>query len=74
RGQLTGVYTVEEGRLALRWVRLGLSRPGAIELLAGPVGPVVRDPAPGFYDGRPLEAVRERAWSGPEPAGEEEER
>jgi len=71
RGQLAGVYTVEEGRLALRWVRLGLSRPGAVELLAGPRGPVVRDPAPDFYDGRPVGAVRERDWPGPESAPQE---
>lgn len=71
RGQLTGVYTVEEGRLALRWVRLGLIRPGAVELLAGPAGPVVREPGPGFYDGRPVDAVREEAWGGPEAAVEE---
>lgn len=68
-GQLTGVYTVEDGRLRLRWVRLGESRDGVVELLSGWVGdrPVVRSPAPSFVDGLPVTATEEREWS-PEPA------
>ena len=36
RGQLTGVWTVDDqGTAALRWVRLGLERDGRFEVLAG---------------------------------------
>lgn len=69
RGQLAAVYTVEDERLRLRWVRPGARRPGAVELLAGPEGPVVREPDPTFYDGQAVEAVEKRGWAGPD-AGE----
>lgn len=75
RGQLTGVYLVEEGHLRLRWVRTGDRRPqtddeecGAVEVLAG-VGPddvVVRRPPPGASDGVPVGAVTRVPWT---PAG-----
>lgn len=65
RGQLTGVYTVVEDRLRLHWVRLGLERGGAVELLAGPAGPVVREPSADLHDGRPVAGVSETPWDGP---------
>ncbi|MFQ5537636.1 MAG: efflux RND transporter periplasmic adaptor subunit [Gemmatimonadota bacterium] len=59
RGQLTGVYTVEEGVLRLRWVRLGKTVDGAVELLAGPAGEmdVVRRPSNALHDGQPVGTV-----------------
>lgn len=79
-GQLTGVFTVVDDRLRLRWVRLGASRDGAVELLAGPAGPfdVVRSPSPVLRDGLPVSEVERREWTLPasghegEPAGPEE--
>lgn len=67
RGQLTGVYSVEEDMVRLRWVRLGQRRDGAVELLAAPAGDlsIVRSPAADLFDGRPVSAVREQAWSAP---------
>lgn len=64
RGQMTGVYVVEGDTLRLRWVRLGRHRVGAVEMLAGPSGEarLVRDPAPGLADGRPVDRVEQRAW------------
>ncbi|MCK5650692.1 MAG: efflux RND transporter periplasmic adaptor subunit [Gemmatimonadetes bacterium] len=64
RGQLTGVFTVEDSELRLRWVRLGESSGDAIELLAGPIGssPVVRRPGPDLYDGRAVSSVREEPF------------
>lgn len=69
RGQLAGVFTVEEERLRLRWVRPGARRAGAVELLAGPDEPVVRDPGPTFHDGQTVTSSTESAWEG---AGREE--
>ncbi|MDH5758986.1 MAG: efflux RND transporter periplasmic adaptor subunit [Gemmatimonadota bacterium] len=65
RGQLRGVYALEDGTLRLRWVRLGQERDGAYELLAGPAGAlrVVRDPAPELADGTVVTGVTEAAWS-----------
>ena len=60
-GQLTGVFTVEEGTLRLRWIRLGRAHDGAVEVLSGPAGEmtVVRSPAAGLRDGQPVsEATR----------------
>lgn len=67
RGQLTGVYGVEGDTLDLRWVRLGLRRGGAVEVLAGlEAGErVVRRPDPSFTDRLPVRSAREEAW-GPE--------
>lgn len=64
-GQLTGVYTVENERLRLRWVRLGEDREGAVELLSGWVGerPVVRRPERSFTDGIPVSEMEEETWS-----------
>lgn len=63
-GQLAGVYTVEDGRLRLRWVRLGEIRGDAVELLSGWVGdrPVVRNPEAGLVDGLPVSEARLQEW------------
>lgn len=65
RGQLTGVFVVEDGALALRWVRTGLIRDGTVEVLAGltPSDTVVRSPAAGLADGARVRAVRSSPWS-----------
>jgi RND family efflux transporter MFP subunit len=67
RGQLTGVFTVEADTVHLRWVRLGQSRDGAVELLAAPAGDlkVVRRPAADLFDGRPVSSARVESWSAP---------
>ena len=72
RGQLRGVYAVEEDTLRLRWVRLGEEVDGAVELLAAPGGSlrVVRRPAPDLHDGRPVGEVTEEPFQAPEAAGE----
>lgn len=83
RGQLTGVYLVEDGHLRLRWVRTGERRAalgdedcGAVEVLAG-VGPedlVVRRPPAAAADGTPVGEVIRVPWTPmeaePSPAGE----
>ncbi|MEX2468094.1 MAG: efflux RND transporter periplasmic adaptor subunit [Gemmatimonadota bacterium] len=73
RGQLRGVFVVEDGVLRLRWVRLGVQRAGAVELLSGPGGElqVVRRPGVGLSDGLPVGTVREETWALGEAAGEE---
>ncbi|MGD2070259.1 MAG: efflux RND transporter periplasmic adaptor subunit [Gemmatimonadota bacterium] len=65
RGQLTGVFQVTDGELRLRWIRLGRSRPGAVEVLAGPPGElvVVRNPGPTLRDGLPTDDVELVDWS-----------
>jgi len=65
RGQLAGVFTVENDSLRLRWLRLGRERDGGVEVLAGPAGltTVVREPGPDVRDGAPVSALRERPWS-----------
>lgn len=67
RGQLTGVFAVEADMVRLRWVRLGQSRDGAVELLAGPAGAlrVVRRPGADLFDGRAVGTVLEEAWAAP---------
>lgn len=75
RGQLTGVYVVEDDTLRLRWVRLGRERSGAVELLSGPSGDarLVRDPAPELADGRPVGRIESRPWeAGEDPASPSE--
>lgn len=66
RGQLTGVYTVEDDRLRLRWVRLGREAGDAVELLAGPPGEyaVVRSPGMALRDGLPVAGVERAGWEG----------
>ena len=64
RGQLTGIFLIEDDSLRLRWVRLGLRQPGAVELLSGPGSDlrIVRRPAVDLVDGLPVGAVRLEAW------------
>jgi RND family efflux transporter MFP subunit len=71
RGQLTGVFSVEDGVLRLRWLRLGEARDGAVEVLAGPQGPllVARDPDPAWIDATPVASLVLRPWPDAE-AGE----
>lgn len=65
RGQLAGVFTVRDGAVDLRWVRIGTERGPAVEVLAGlEAGDrVVRRPAPDLADGTPVESVRGEDWS-----------
>lgn len=72
RGQLTGVYLVEDGHLRLRWVRAGERRAetgdegcGAVEILAGldPGDVVVRRPPLDAADGVPVGVVTRVPWS-----------
>ena len=48
RGALTGVYVIREERASLRWVKLGHTDGGSVEVLAGlrPGEDVALDPAP----------------------------
>jgi RND family efflux transporter MFP subunit len=64
RGQLTGVYAVEDGYLRLRWLRLGDRRGDGVELLAGPAGElaVVRRPTATLADGLPVSEVNAEEW------------
>jgi RND family efflux transporter MFP subunit len=67
RGQLMGVFVVEDDHLRLRWVRLGQRLDGTVELLAGPTPDalLVRDPAVELTDGQPVSSVREVDWAPP---------
>jgi RND family efflux transporter MFP subunit len=58
-GQLTGVFTLDDELLRLRWIRLGRTRGDAVEVLSGPAGTltVVREPAAGLEDGQPVSGV-----------------
>ncbi|MCL7979166.1 MAG: efflux RND transporter periplasmic adaptor subunit [marine benthic group bacterium] len=71
-GQLTGVFTLEDGTLRLRWIRPGRTAEGIVEVLSGlsPDTRVVRDPSPNLLDGTQAGTVSERAWD-PASAGEE---
>lgn len=64
RGQLTGVFTVEEGAARLRWIRPGERRGEALEVLAGLSGgvSVVRRPPPGLEDGQAVAVEREEPF------------
>lgn len=70
-GQLTGVYTVQDDTLHLRWIRLGRTRGDAVEVLAGPAGDltVVRNPGPELRDGQPVSSVTPAPTAVPESAG-----
>lgn len=61
RGQLTGVFALEGDRIRLRWLRLGRSSNGAVEVLAGPSGDltVVRRPGAELTDGQSVAGTRE---------------
>lgn len=71
-GQLTGVFTLENGTLRLRWIRPGRTAEGMVEVLSGlsPDTRVVRDPSPNLLDGTQAGVVNERGWD-PASAGEE---
>jgi membrane fusion protein (multidrug efflux system) len=73
RGQLTGLYVVEDDHVRLRWIRTGEVRApatgatgeAAIEILAG-LGAqelVVRRPPATLHDGSPLGDVRQIDWT-----------
>ena len=57
RGQLQGVFVVQDGRARLRWVRTGRRQPGLVEILAGlqPGERVVVERAASLSDGRRVE-------------------
>lgn len=59
RGQLAGVFALENDSLRLRWLRLGREVEGRVEVLAGPAGEmsVVRRPAADLRDGAPVASV-----------------
>lgn len=59
RGQLAGVFTVENDSLRLRWMRLGRTVDDRVEVLAGPAGDlqVVRRPGAELRDGAPVSGV-----------------
>jgi RND family efflux transporter MFP subunit len=61
RGQLTGVFVVEDGVARLRWIRPGGRHPDAVEVLAGldRDDAVVRRPDPALMDGAPVDRVTE---------------
>lgn len=65
QGQLTGVFTVEDGTLRLRWLRPGRVRGDAVEVLAGlePGAVVVRGPTAVLHDGIETGTVRREEWS-----------
>jgi RND family efflux transporter MFP subunit len=66
RGQLTGVMALEDGEIRLRWLRLGQTREGAVEVLAGPSDLiVVRRPDSTLLDGTVAGNVTRVAWDGP---------
>jgi RND family efflux transporter MFP subunit len=67
RGQLTGVFAVEDAVLRLRWLRVGRTRGEAVEVLAGPPGTleVVRRPGPTLADGQVVTGTEREAWAGP---------
>ena len=67
RGQLKGVFVVEDDQLRLRWVRLGQHLDGTVELLAGPSpeARLVREPTVELTDGQPVSRVREIDWTPP---------
>jgi RND family efflux transporter MFP subunit len=66
RGQLEGVYSVEDGVVRLRWLRLGRTRGESVEVLSGPTGAlaVVRRPASTLSDGQPVGPVAVEPWIG----------
>ena len=71
KGQLTGVFALEDGTLRLRWIRPGRTAEGMVEILSGldPDARVVRTPSPTILDGATAGDVREESWN-PAEAGE----
>jgi hypothetical protein len=66
RGQLAGVFVLQEDVVRLRWIRLGLQRSAAVEVLAGLDGDarVVRSPAPHLTDGARVDRATETPFEG----------
>lgn len=61
RGGLAGVFVVEDGRAALRWLSLGEARDGRVEVRAGlKAGEPVVDQPGELKDGQPVEVSRGR--------------
>jgi RND family efflux transporter MFP subunit len=60
RGQLTGLFVVDEGRAArLRWIKTGRRDEGEVEVLSGlqPGESYVLEPPPGLTDGAAVEVT-----------------
>lgn len=64
-GQLTGVFTLEDGTLRLRWIRPGRTAEGMVEVLSGldADAQVVRTPSHTLLDGTAAGIVREESWN-----------
>jgi RND family efflux transporter MFP subunit len=64
-GQLTGVFTLEDGTLRLRWIRPGRTAEGMVEVLSGldADAQVVRTPSSTILDGTPAGNVRQESWN-----------
>lgn len=64
-GQLTGVFVLEHETLRLRWIRVGRTAEGMVEVLSGldPDTWVVRTPSPAILDGTAAGSVREEIWN-----------
>lgn len=61
RGGLVGVFVVEDGHAVLRWLSLGDSRGGRVEVRGGlQLGESAVDQPDGLMDGQPVEVVRGR--------------
>lgn len=61
RGGLVGVFIVEDGHAVLRWLSIGESRDGRVEVRGGlQHGESVVDQPGGLKDGQPVEVVRGR--------------
>lgn len=61
RGGLTGAFVIEDGRAALRWLSLGETRSGQVEVRAGvKAGEAVVDDPGDLKDGQPVEVAHAR--------------
>lgn len=65
QGQLEGVFSVEDDRLRLRWIRTGQRVGETVEMLAGPGTDalIVRRPDPGLRDGQAVSGIQRIEWS-----------
>jgi RND family efflux transporter MFP subunit len=64
-GQLTGVFTLEDGILRLRWIRPGRTAEGMVEVLSGldADAQVVRTPSHTLLDGTEAGNVQQENWN-----------
>ena len=71
-GQLYSVFVVETDVVRRRWIRPGVRKDDAVEMLAGPGtdARVVRRPSAELVDGAPVESARAVPWA---PAGSDGE-